>query len=312
MVPRVTAQETLEMNSTERYLELLKGCLTRTLDGYGETYLPVLPHRGSWKHWAFEPVRRYLDHRDMQVIRRVPFNPTARAEGREWPAEAETMIGLARLDNLHQLIADVIGNRVPGDLAECGVWRGGATIFMRAVLEAYGDPDRLVWVADSFEGLPRPDPDRFPAERGDTHWRHQELAVGVDQVRRNFARYGLLDDRVRFLKGWFADTLPGAPITRLAVLRLDGDLYGSNIEVLEALYPKVSPGGYVVIDDYGNIPQCRQAVDDYREANGITAPLNRIDWAGVWWQVDGSAERPGSGEARVFTIEDAAVEDARA
>jgi O-methyltransferase len=258
-------------------------------------------------------VRRYLGRRDMQVIRRVPFNATARAEGREWPAEAETMIGLARLDNLHQLIADVIRNRVPGDLAECGVWRGGATIFMRAVLEAYGDPDRLVWVADSFEGLPRPDPDRYPAERGDTHWRYEELAVGVDEVRRNFARYGLLDDRVRFLKGWFADTLPGAPITRLAVLRLDGDLYGSNIEVLEALYPKVSPGGYVVIDDYGNIPQCRQAIDDYREANAITAPLNRIDWAGVWWQVDGApAERPGAGVARVITIEDAAVEDARA
>jgi hypothetical protein len=82
----MTARETLEMDPRERYLDLLKGCLTRTLDGLGETYLPVLPHRGSWKHWAFEPVRRYLERRDMQVIRRVPFNATARAEGREWPA----------------------------------------------------------------------------------------------------------------------------------------------------------------------------------------------------------------------------------
>jgi O-methyltransferase len=306
MLARMIARETLEMDPTERYLDLLKGCLTRTLDGFGETYLPVLPHRGSWKHWAFEPVRRYLERRDMQVIRRVPFNATARAEGREWPAEAETMIGLARLDNLHRLIADVLRNGVPGDLAECGVWRGGATIFMRAVLAAYGDPDRLVWVADSFEGLPRPDLDRYPAERGDTHWRYEELAVGVEEVKRNFARYGLLDDRVRFLKGWFADTLPTAPITQLAVLRLDGDLYGSNIEVLEALYPKVSLGGYVIIDDYGNIPQCRQAIDDYRAAHDITAPLNRIDWAGVWWQVsEALAERRASGGTRTPTSKDA-------
>jgi O-methyltransferase len=129
--------------------------------------------------------------------------------------------------------------------------------------------------------------------------RYEELAVGVEAVKRNFARYGLLDDRVRFLKGWFADTLPTAPITQLAVLRLDGDLYGSNIEVLEALYPKVSLGGYVIIDDYGNIPQCRQAIDDYRAAHDITAPLNRIDWAGVWWQVsEAQAERPMAWAAR--------------
>jgi O-methyltransferase len=103
-------------------------------------------------------------------------------------------------------------------------------------------------------------------------------------VRLNFARYGLLDDRVKFLVGWFKDTLPNAPIEKLAVLRLDGDLYESTIESLDALYAKVSPGGYVIADDYGSIPACRKAVDDFRARHGVTAQINRIDWAGAYWQ----------------------------
>ena len=86
---------------------------------------------------------------------------------------------------------------------------------MRAILEAYGDTERQVWVADSFQGLPRPDPERWPVEAGDEHWRMGQLAVSLEEVQANFARYGLLDERVRFLPGWFKDTLPAAPIERL-------------------------------------------------------------------------------------------------
>lgn len=213
-----------------------------------------------------------------------PLDRVVRAEGRDWPAEAETMIGLRRLDNLEDCITDVLRRDVPGDLIETGVWRGGATIFMRAVLKAYGDADRVVWAADSFEGLPPPDPATYPADEGDKHWQKSQLAVSLDDVRDNFARYGLLDDRVRFLVGWFRDTLPDAPIERLSILRLDGDMYESTIVALRALYPKLSAGGYVIVDDYGAVKGCRAAVEDFRSECGITDALHEIDWSGVFWQ----------------------------
>jgi hypothetical protein len=152
--------------------------------------VPVVPQRGTVKHLLFRTVRSWLAGKDMEVIRHVPFDPQVRAEGRDWPAQAESMAGL-------------------------------------------------------------------------------------------------LDERVRFLVGWFKDTLPSAPIQRLAVLRLDGDMYGSTMEALQALYPKLSVGGYVIVDDYGAIPQCKEAVTDFREAHGISDPMEWVDWTGVWWQRSG-------------------------
>jgi O-methyltransferase len=211
-----------------------------------------------------------------------------RTAGRDWPASAETMIGLLRMDNLHALLLDVIQRRVPGDVAEIGAWRGGATIFMRAVLRAYRDAKRRVWVADSFEGYPRPDPVEFPADAGGRHWQEPELIVSQLDVKANFKRYGLLDRRVRFLSGWFRDTLPKAPIDKLALLRIDADMYESTTVTLRSLYPRVSLGGYVIVDDYGAAPSCRQAVDDFRREHAIGEPLRPIDWTGVMWQVGGS------------------------
>jgi O-methyltransferase len=238
------------------YLELMKQCLTRFIFG------------------------------DASIGRRSEkrLKASIRADGLDWPAEAETMIGLRRLDNLEDCITHVLEEGVPGDLIETGVWRGGATIFMRAVLKAYGDTTRTVWAADSFEGLPKPDPETYPADEGDRHWKKEELAVSLDQVQTNFRRYGLLDEQVQFLVGWFRDTLPNAPIERLAVLRLDGDMYESTIVALRSLYPKVSVGGYVIVDDYGAVAGCRKAVDDFREEHGIVDELREIDWSGVFWQ----------------------------
>ena len=182
---------------------------------------------------------------------------------------AHTMIGRKRLENVQSCIEDVLAHGVPGDLIETGVWRGGATILMRAVLKAHGVTDRLVWVADSFAGLPAPDSNRYPRDEGDQLHTFRQLAVSLEQVQDNFRRYGLLDDQVRFLKGWFRETLPSAPIDRLAVLRLDGDLYQSTIEALESLYDRISVGGYVIVDDYGNVAGCRQAVHDFRKAGDL-------------------------------------------
>jgi O-methyltransferase len=228
-----------------------------------------------------EDLRRFLGDRGIELAR---YAPNSEDEGTAWPEFAETMIGMKRLDNLHFCIRDALARKVPGDLIECGAWRGGATIFMRAALLAYGDQDRRVWVADSFEGLPAPNPKMYPADVGDELFKRDQLAVPADAVRLNFARYGLLDDRVKFLVGWFKDTLPGAPIERLAVLRVDADMYEGTFQALDILHAKVSPGGYVIIDDYGALQSCRKAVDDFRRQHGITAPIQKVDWTGVYWQ----------------------------
>ena len=110
------------------------------------------------------------------------------------------------------------------------------------------------------------------------------MTVSLEEVRNNFARYGLLDGQVRFLKGFFIDTLPQAPVGRLAILRVDCDLYDSVTQSLEYLYDKVSRGGYVIIDDYGALSPARKAVDDYRRSHGIAEELQPIDWSGYFWQ----------------------------
>ena len=104
------------------------------------------------------------------------------------------MIGLKRLDNLRLCVENVLENDIPGDLIKTGVWRRGATVFMRAILQVHGVTDRIVWAADSFEGLLPPNPEKYPADEGDRHYTKDFLRVSLDEVRTNFARYGLLDD----------------------------------------------------------------------------------------------------------------------
>jgi hypothetical protein len=176
----------------------------------------------------------------------------------------------------------VLTEQIPGDLVECGVWRGGAAILMRALLSAWGWEDRTVWLADSFAGLPKPEAGENAVDLSAA--RFPQLAVSRQRVEDNFARFGLLDDRVRFLEGWFADTLPAAPVESIAVLRLDADLYESTMTPLTALYDKVSAGGFVIVDDYGVMRQCRRAVDEFRTERAIEEPLERIDRTGVYWR----------------------------
>lgn len=214
----------------------------------------------------------------------APFDDGTRAEGKDWPAIGHTMIGFRRLDNLQACAEDVLANGVPGDMIEAGVWRGGSTILLRAILRAHGVTDRRVWVADSFQGLPQPDVEKYPHDAGDTHHIHQELAVSLERVRANFERYGLLDDQVRFLSGWFRDTLPTAPSGPLALVRLDGDMYESTMDGLVHLYPRLSPGGYLIVDDYGYAAACRQAVQDYRAAHRVVEEIKIVDWTGAYWQ----------------------------
>lgn len=256
------------MNESTRalYLDLMKRALTGVI--YADPPNPATPTLPG--ETAPEP-GTFVDER--------------RAGGEDWPMNAQTMVGMKRLDNLQQCAEQVIADGVPGDFIETGVWRGGACILLRAILKAHGVEDRTVWAADSFEGMP------VAAEGSGgrdfqmrLHRFNDVLGVSLPEVRDNFRRYGLLDDTVQFLPGWFKDTLPSAPIKQLAVLRLDGDLYDSTMDALTVLYPKVSPGGYVIVDDFG-LPTCAQAVHDYRAANGITEEILRIDRFGAYWRL---------------------------
>ncbi|MEZ5247370.1 MAG: TylF/MycF/NovP-related O-methyltransferase [Acidimicrobiales bacterium] len=263
----------------DRYVDLLMGCLTR------ELFLDEETHDIDLAEWPgdTDELRATLRDNGWRLTRRGG-DAHKRDDGNDWPPAAETMVGRQRLADVRRCVDSVMADGVPGDLIETGVWRGGVTILMRGMLEAWGDTDRRVWVADSFQGLPAPDADAFPQDVGHDMSDVPALAVSADRVRANFDRYGLLDDRVQFLEGWFRDTLPTAPIERLAVLRLDGDMYESTMDALEALYPRLSVGGYVIVDDYGAWEPCRQACTDYRERHGITDEIVPIDWTGVHWR----------------------------
>jgi O-methyltransferase len=270
-----------EDTSRELYIELLKRVLTRygfSDDDWRELHLTRPPFS------VLQPVLAMLRKRGLVIGRAHKYDKRHRACGLDWPVHAETMVGLRRLDNLHECIRTIIRDNVPGDLVETGVWRGGASIFMKGVLTAYGET-RDMWLADSFEGLPAPDEANFPSDKG---WRFDKaswyLAVSEDEVRENFKRYELLDEHVKFVKGWFRDTLGSLPATRIALLRLDGDLYESTIQALEPLYPRLSAGGYCVIDDYGAVKGCEEAVHDYRAKHNITEPIVDIDGSGVFWR----------------------------
>jgi O-methyltransferase len=277
-------------SNAARYLALLKACLTRELF-FDEEVAEVVSWPPGTELGDPDELWAKLDRLGWKIVRPMNRRANARERGKDTPPHAETMVGRKRLNNLQWLIERALRDAVPGDLVEAGVWRGGAAILMRAVLVARNDESRRVWVCDSFAGLPEPDTDRFPIDESlrldpdsSDNLMRGTLAVSVDTVKANFAHYGLLDDRVCFVEGWFKDTLPTAPIDEVAVLRVDGDLYESTMDVLTNLEDRVSPGGYVIIDDYHGLEACRQAVDDYRADRRIDAPLTQIDWTGVWWQ----------------------------
>lgn len=265
----------------ERYLSLLERCLTGTLDQTGR--VAFVPAKDSPEHAEWSALRPRLGA-DVALVRDVPYDPEVRSEGRDWPAEALTMVGLKRLRNVRFCVEQVLADAIPGDLLEAGVWRGGVGIFMRGLLAAHGDGQRRVWIADSFRGLPPPDLGGAAEDIGDLHWTREELAVSLSEVLDNFDRFGLLDHHLRVIEGWFESSLAQARIGPLAVLRADGDMFSSTWAILEHLEPKVSPGGFVIIDDYGAVAGCREAVDRYRSEHGISAEMHEIDWTGVFWR----------------------------
>jgi len=210
--------------------------------------------------------------------------------GNFWPKRAHTMIGILRLNNLQQCIEDIIKNDIKGDLIEAGIWRGGAVIFIKLILNDYEIKNKTIYAADSFEGLPKPDEKKFPADKGDTLHKTDFLKISLREVKKNFEQYGVLDDKVKFLEGWFEDTLIDPSLEKFAILHLDGDMYGSTWTALENLYDKLSIGGYVIVDDY-SLSGCSKAVDDFRALYGIKELIQQVDWTGIYWKKENELDK---------------------
>lgn len=269
------------------YLDLLKRSILNEI--YLDDELRILYLRSCLEGTqSFDPAVLH----DIRNLRRDDYNELAssRSVGQFLRRNIHnsgynhSMIGRARLNSLHQCLDLVRQENIPGDLIECGVWRGGACIFMAGYLEAYSIPGRRVYVADSFEGLPKPS-SPFDAGLDLSQDGFPELAVSLFEVQENFAVYGLDGPKVHYLKGWFKDTLPTLSVQQFSLLRLDGDLYESTMDILENLYDKVAPGGIVIVDDYGAIEVCRQAVDAFFSSRGLPLPaLEMIDWTGAWFR----------------------------
>lgn len=293
LTPRRAHAWSDETMSAERalihlYLELMKKAVTASI--YEESaWELVKSHRPSLR--TTKPLRllrelmehlllRHAKNKNLLLVKRGAFDISKRDNGADWPVIGYTMAGHKRLDNIQMCFEDVLMNQVPGDLIETGVWRGGTTIFMRALLKAYAVTDRKVWVADSFQGLPVPKHEDDGSDLSYVDY----LKVSVEQVRSNFMKFDLLDEQVEFLQGWFCDTLPNAPIKSIAILRLDGDMYSSTMDSLQALHHRVSKGGYVIVDDYYSWPSCRRAVTDFLRAKSIEPDIKTIDWTGAYWR----------------------------
>jgi O-methyltransferase len=266
--PRASAPEPSPDRLRRAYLELLKLALC---DLTGTSTISV----GRGEDGAVASRELSGDQLGVRVL------------GMDWPLQGLTMIGLDRLDDLQRCVESVVAEGIEGDLIEAGVWRGGAAIMARATLDSLGARDRLVWVADSFRGFPG-------AERSEDRWDEIDyLSVPVSEVRGNFERFGL-DRGVRFVEGFFADTLPSLRGRRWSLIRLDGDTYDATWTALESLYPGLSTGGYVIVDDYGALSECRAAVDEFRTAHQIDAPLQRVDWTCVRWRRNDERFSPGA------------------
>jgi len=304
-LPRNTETSTL-------YLDLVKRALTNIL------YEDV-------PSWIF-------DRAANKISAAAQFDLGKRVNGDDGPTTAHTMIGIRRLENIQRCVEDVLEHQVPGDLVETGVLAGGATIFMRAILKAYNDTQRRVFVCDSFIRQPSTMPPKVArwaikaaASVPNKEWQRQFFHIlqalnpaksfphvaqpsdelvdfvmqilqngdrmalpthdtSLEGVKSNFARYGLFDDQVVFVKGYFSETLPQLETDAFALIRLDGDVFESTMDALESLYPKLSPGGYCIIDDFYTFSDCRKGVEDYRRRHGVADPIEIVDEHAVFWR----------------------------
>ncbi len=271
--------EAVTDENAERYLDLIVETVNGSIYGAQQYLRPVD---------SVSRVRRVAasaaSAAGVIAAKTVSVPASAYDSGEGWPRDrlnlGYSMIGRARLSNVREAVQAALDDEVPGNLIETGVWKGGTCILMRAVLASRAVTDRVVYVADSFAGLPAAD------ESDDAAELHSDptLAVSQEDVQAAFAKFQLLDDQVRFIKGFFADTLPTLAGTPWAVVRLDGDMYQSTMDGIVNLYPDLSPGGFLIIDDYFTYESCRRAITEYRNLHSIVEEIIPVDNSGAYWR----------------------------
>lgn len=202
-------------------------------------------------------------------------------EAQKWLIDPQsrpmTLLSIGQLEMIQDAVIDIERRNIRGDFIEAGIWRGGAIIFMRALLKAYDIGQRQIIAADSFEGIPQNVTFKHdPVDAWQDRW-----AASLEEVKGNIERLGLLDDRIEFLPGYFADSLGAMAKREFALIRLDSDSYDSVMTSLEHLYPRLSPGGIIIIDDW-HLVGCRFAVDAYRKQHDITEEVVARDGNAYW------------------------------
>ncbi len=271
-----------EARQRDRYLWLIKRALTNLIYPEHDLRIAFLQAEGA----GLEDAAQTRALRDIRIERPEAFRAVVdgKLTGREPKSRSHTMVGLFRLTGLERCAETVLADGVAGDFLEAGVGQGGAAIFMRALQEAHGVPARRTWLADSFQGPPPPAPSDAPYGLDLAEPKAPCVAFDQASVQEHFRRYDLLGPQVRFVGGWLADTLPGAETGPLALLRIDVDLFSATTTALEQLYERVSSGGVVIVDDYGAVASCREAVDGFRQRRGIAEPLHWTDAECVFWR----------------------------
>lgn len=255
--------DTVLNRARSAYISMLKAFITGAVYGDSERAVEFL-HRSN--------ETRYHTH---------AMNTTSRTNGEEWPYLGDSMVGSKRLDSLQAILLRVFADRIPGDFLEAGVWRGGTSVLARGVMRAYGE-DRKVFAADSFAGLPAGNTSIDPMDKGWDGLTYLQASTAI--VAETFQTYSLLDDKVVFAKGLFQHTMPAlrSIISKLAVLRIDGDMYESTADVLYNMYDKLSVGGVVIQDDWTGFPS-RTACEDFFAVHHLQPAVIAIDNLSVYW-----------------------------
>ena len=196
-----------------------------------------------------------------------------------------------RMTGLLNAIKYLVINKIEGDIVECGVWRGGSMMAAAYALQELGDTSRHIHLFDTYEGMTPPTEKdvTFTGEKADDILKHTPKREGpgntwcvasIEDVRQNMFSTGYPQDRIHFIKGRVEDTIPASAPANIALLRLDTDWYESTAHELTHLYPRLTPQGVLILDDYGHWQGARRAVDEYFAAQKFYPLLNRLDYTG--------------------------------
>jgi O-methyltransferase len=282
--PRVWIHHFLSQLESLSHLTQIENDFPTTSIAARDLYLQALFNflMGDYLGIFERSVQTTLQHQENKLAV-SPVNSEFRQQGLDWPLFGMTMTGRIRMATMKTIVEEVISNQIPGDVIETGVWRGGLSIFMRGILIASNESHRKSYVCDSFAGLPS------SQLKDDSHLQWDQtpyLEISDEHVMKNFISAGIIDPEIIFVKGFFSHSMKPLSqlITQLSILRLDGDMYESTVDVLYHLYDKLSIGGYVYIDDYSPHFPARAACEHFFQVHDFLPKIIEPDSLSGYWK----------------------------